>query len=476
MVKAIWFLILLGVFAWGAAVIAGTESSVTLEWLGYRVDTSIGVLVALTLVAAAVLTILYRVWTWFRTAPRRFRRWRQDGRRRRGYKALTQGMVAVAAGDAVEARRQARKAEKLLAEPPLTMLLSAQAAQLSGDDEAAGEFFEAMSEQKETRYLGLRGQLNQAMQDGDEEGALELAEQVADLEPKRDTVAETLFDLQVKKRHWSDAEETVRKSVKNKTIDGDVGRRRRAVLMYEQSIDAEAEGKLDDALQLARKANNLAPRFVPAAVRTARLLNGAGKRRKAASIIEESWVANPHPQLAQAMEELNPGGGAQEKLRVVERLANYNKDHAESHLAVAKVALEAGQWQVAREHLEAVAADQPTARVCRYLAELEEAENNDGDAARNWLRRAAVAEPDSAWVCDNCGNVTASWTPVCGRCGHFDSFEWTSPPRVTTYNGDEFHHGETIIEPAADADAETPPEGNAEAAGEDSASPEARPT
>ena len=71
------------------------------------------------------------------------------------------------------------KAESLLGDPPLTMLLSAQAAQLSGDEKAAGKFFEAMAQQSEpeTRYLGLHGMLTQAMHDGDQEQALELARQ-----------------------------------------------------------------------------------------------------------------------------------------------------------------------------------------------------------------------------------------------------------------------------------------------------------
>ena len=54
-----------------------------------------------------------------------------DSKRRRGYKALSQGMVAVAAGDAGEAARLARRADGLLNDPPLTLLLSAQAAHSS---------------------------------------------------------------------------------------------------------------------------------------------------------------------------------------------------------------------------------------------------------------------------------------------------------------------------------------------------------
>lgn len=433
MIRAFWFLLLLALLSIGAAVVADNPGVVFLEWLGYKVDTSIGVLFAGVLLVSVSLAIIFRVWFIFRSAPRRLGKARRDWRRERGYKALTQGMVAVAAGDAQEARRQARKAENLLAEPPLTMLLSAQAAQLSGDEKAASKFFERMAARKDTKYLGIHGMLNQAIQEGDKDVALELAEQANELNPKTDNVSKTLFELQVQSGNWEEAEDTVRKAVKDKHLDSDSGRRRRAVILYQRSIEAEGDGKLSDALSFARKANNLIPGFVPAAVRTSRLLQGAGKRRKAASVIEEIWVANPHPQLADVMEELSSGAGAQEKMRNVEKLATYNKDHAESHLAIAKSALAAEMWQEAREHLEAVAnsTDIPSARVCRYMAELEEGENSDVVTSREWLKKAAVAEPDSAWNCSHCGQVMADWEPVCNHCESFDSLEWRTPPRVT---------------------------------------------
>lgn len=446
MIRAFWFLIILALISLGAALIADNPGAVSLDWLGYHIDTSIGFMMFAVLVLALVLATVFRIWSFFRKAPRRLGRANREWRRRRGYKALTQGMVAVAAGDAQEAKRQSKKAENLLAEPPLTMLLSAQAAQLSGDDKAAGKFFEKMSERKETKYLGLHGKLNQAMQEGDQESALELAEQASDLNPKTDTVSSTLFELQIKNGNWQEAEETTRKSVKNKIIDPIAGRRRRAILLYQQGIEAENEGRLNDAQQFVRKANNMAAGFVPAAVRAARLLQGAGKRRKAASVIEETWVKNPHPHLADVMEELAPGAGGQEKMRTLEKLANYNKEHVESHIAIGKAALAAGMWAEARDHLEAAArkypGDIPSARICRYLAELEESENHDVEASREWLKKAADGDPDSAWICTDCGNVVGEWEPVCQRCENFDSLEWQVPPRVSrlsasTYSPDE---------------------------------------
>jgi len=441
MIRALWFFILLASFSYVAARLADNPGAVSLDWLGYHVETTAGLLVTALLVAALLLATVFRIWSYFRRTPRRIGRARREWRRRRGYKALTQGMVAVAAGDAQEARRLARKADMLLAEPPLTMLLSAQAAQLSGDDEAAGKYFEAMAEKPETEYLGLSGMLNQRLQDGDTEAAMELAEKANDLKPKTDTVSATLLDLQIKNGDWEAAEDTVRKSVRAKLTDADSGRRRRGILNYQRSIEAEAEGRLGDALQMAQRANSLAPSFVPAALRTARLLADAGKRRKAVSIIEEAWVRNPHSGLAQLMEELAPGGNPSDKLHAIEKLAGNNKDHVESHLSLAQAALAAELWTEAREHLDAVRDGRNhgdhSSRFCRMMAELEEGDNSSSDAARNWLKRAALADPDPAWICGNCGNVMAEWEPVCGRCDEFDTLAWETPPRITRMKDDD---------------------------------------
>ena len=71
------------------------------------------------------------------------------------------------------------------------------------------------------------------------------------------------------------------------------------------------------------------------------------------------------------------------------------------------------------------------ARICRYMAELEEGENRDLEASREWLKKAAFAEPDSVWNCSHCGQVVADWDPLCKQCETFDSLEWRTPPRVT---------------------------------------------
>src|SRR5262249_1991532 len=70
-------------------------------------------------------------------------------------------------GGCGEAKRQAKIANNLLNDPPLTLLLAAQTAQLGGDEDAARRYFTAMLEKPETAFLGLRGLLMQAMKAGD---------------------------------------------------------------------------------------------------------------------------------------------------------------------------------------------------------------------------------------------------------------------------------------------------------------------
>ncbi|CAN0483107.1 unnamed protein product, partial [Discosporangium mesarthrocarpum] len=167
---------------------------VSIEWQGWLIEMSVGrfVLAAAIVLAAALIVIGI-----FRTVghvPGRIRDSLRTSRRERGYRALTQGMVAVAAGDPDEANRQARRADVLLEEPPLTMLLSAQAAQLNGDEDAATRYFNGMLERPETAFLGVRGLLIQAQKNNDRRAALEYAERAYQLQPKTPWVLNTMFD------------------------------------------------------------------------------------------------------------------------------------------------------------------------------------------------------------------------------------------------------------------------------------------
>ncbi len=418
---------LIGAATW----LADNPGSLTLEWRGWRVDSTVAVLIGAVAAIAVAAAILYRAALAAWRVPRRLLFWRRMARREMGYRTLTRGLVAVAAGEAEEARRLASRAEKLLGDPPLTKLLTAQAAQLIGDEAAARKHFAEMLDQPETAFLGLRGLILAARNEGDDAAALDYARRAYAIRPKTPWAATTLLDLQIRCNLWREALTTLEAAIRHGILTGEDGRRRRVVVLLACSGAAGEAGEAKAALDFARRAGGLDPDFLPATLRQAGLLIGGGRGRQAARLIQDAWSHTPHPELARLYLSIHEEDDAIARLRRMERLAAHNAAHAESHLALAAAAVEARLWATARKHFdEAEAAGRRDGRLCRLRADAEEAEHGDTEAARRWLLAAAEAAPDPAWVCASCGGAWRHWTPVCGRCESFAGLAWATPEHV----------------------------------------------
>ena len=385
-----WILILLvlGGVAFGAGWLADNPGFVTLDWLGYSISQSVALMIVEVVVVIGAAILLYRLWRSIVHSPQSIKDWRSERRQRQGYEAMSRGFVAVAAGDGETAIRHARRAESLIEDRPLTMLLSAQAAQLQGDDKAAENFFTAMLDRPATEFLGVRGLLGQALKRQDWTEALRLARRGHRVNPKSEWVTETLYDLQKKTGEWAGATETLEESVKRKLIPAGELQPQRAELLHNSSLEATGAA----ATNLAKKAFKADPGFVPAAVRYARLLVAEGSLRKASGVVERAWQNNPDPELAEVYYLARKSEDALQKVEAAQRLAKQNPKHQESRIAVATAAMEARLWGEARTRLDPLAGDDASPRVCRLMAALEEAEHGDLARARTWLLRATADE------------------------------------------------------------------------------------
>jgi HemY protein len=437
MARTLFFFLKLAVLVAVAVWLADRPGEVSLQWLGWRVDTTVGVLLAAIFVLIVLTALIYRLWRFVMRTPRQIARRRVERRRRDGYRALTQGMVAVAAGDAAEAKRQSHKAAALLNEPPLTLLLAAQAAQLDGDEAAARRYFEAMLERKETAFLGMRGLLMQALRENDRPAALALAERALKERPNTPWAAESLLDLQLRDGQWSAAAATLRQATRLKAIDDARSRRIRAVMLAEEAREeaaAAAPGTAPPrAIAALEEATRLASDLVPARALWAELLARTGRRRQAAKLIEKAWAEAPHPLLAAAYARLEPAESANDRARRFEALAAKRPDQPASHRAAGEAALAAGLVGEARRHFQAAldldGAGLPTAGFARDMARLEEADGGDAAAVRRWLLRAAEAPADPSWICESCSLSTADWRARCPHCSAFDTLRWRTAPR-----------------------------------------------
>lgn len=450
--RALAFLALLAVAAYGATWVADHPGTVTIVWSGYEVATSLAIALIGVLIAAIVVGFIWAIVRGIITLPEALVRGSRDRRRAKGFSALSRGMVAVGSGDPLAARRHANDAERLLGAEPLALLLKAQAAQISGDREAAEQAFQRMVDDPETRVLGLRGLFVEARRREDDVSARAYAAEAARLAPSVTWANEAVLEAQCADGDWSGATETVERRASLGLIEKGVARRQRAVLLTASAQSREA-GEPEAATERVLRAVKLAPELVPAASLAGRLLARRGHLKQAAKVVETAWRAGPHPDLAKTYINLRLGDSVRDRLARAETLARISSWHPEARLALAQTASEAREFSKAREALAPLLTERPTVRTCLAMAHLEEAEHGAGTGrAREWLARAAHAPRDPIWIAD--GVASERWAPVSPVSGRLDAFVWKTPTDVLA--APEHHADETGHSPV-DPRADTPP-------------------
>jgi HemY protein len=429
MLRLILFLVVAVAAALFAVWLAEQPGEMVVVWGTYEVRTSLAVMVAGLIAFAALAVILFEVLRWTGGLPRRVRRYGRRSRERRGFEALANGLIAVAAGEVTRARFLSRQAERLLPQQPGVMLLAAQAAQLEGHDDQARQRFRNMLRRPETELLGLKGLLAGAAKLGDREEALELARRAYRRSPDTPWVLTTLFDLLVRAERWEEAQPVLDGIMRHRLWSEEQVRRRRAILWHMAARQAQQRGALADAQRLNRRALKQKADFVPASVLASELALAQGHQRHARRVLEAAWIVEPHPEIARAYAQLVPGESPSHRLERFERLERLRPAHQETLIMLGELAIAARRWDEAHRHLAKALETQPTQRACRLMAELERAAGEPAEKVQEWLGRAADAPPDRAWVCEDTGEVLPAWAPF-GPSGAFDTVHWAEPPKV----------------------------------------------
>ena len=423
MIRVLVYLVIVAALAFGAVWLADRPGDVAITWQGRRIDTSVMVLLVAVAAVAVLTTMLWSVIRAVLRSPGLIARYIDTRRGVRGYRAVSQGLIAIGAGDVRAATRFKDEAKRIAPNEPLTLLLSAQAAQLAGEGEAAATTFRLMAGRDDTRLLGLHGLFIEAKRRNDPAAALLYAEEAAKHLTVPGWAGHAVLQFRCVAGDWSGALERLERNHKSGLVDKETYRRQRAVLLTAQALALE-DADRDRAKALVLEAVKLAPTFVPAATLAGRMQGAAGELRKAARIIEAAWTWNPHPDLADAYAHLRPGDSARERLARIQALAAKSPGDVEAMLAVARAALDAQEFAIARTALVPLVVA-PTKRVAALMAELEEREHGDEGRAREWMTRALHARRDPAWTAD--GFVSDRWLPVSPVTGRLDAFAWRDP-------------------------------------------------
>ena len=430
--RLIWLFGLVLLAAALASWLGAQPGMLSLEWLGWQMEMRTSLAVALLVVLAVALLSLDRLLRGLLSLPAWFGRNLARRRTESGHRALALGLMAVSAGEPDEARRQASRAQRLLAAPQLTDLLSAQAAHLSGDHRAADRYFTTLTRDRDTAFLGHVGLARLALEKDEPEAALAAARTALEIRPKSALAARQVMILEAERGQWSAALPALSVVIAAGSADDAEAAlltRQKAALSYLESQSADGAG--DDAMrrrgQITKAQAALAawPGFWPAALHLADLHAQAGSPKKAVKPLETAFRHMPHNAVAARLRILwgvNEGASVARLMRLIPKDGQLAD---EGRLVVAQMALDSGLVGEARRLLDEIDPAHRDAAGWRLVARLAAEDETSAEAAEtDALRQAGEAPRPRRWQCTSCQLVHESWQPHCGGCAGFSTLDW----------------------------------------------------
>ena len=435
LIKILFFVAAMTALTYGGMMLMEVDGGATIEVAGISLVLSpieivfafVGLVVAVW-IGLKVLGLLVAIVKAGMGDETALSRYLDRNRERKGYEALSEGLMALASGEGHLALTKAARAERFLGQPHLTNLLTAQAAELTGDRRKAEATYKQLLTDDRTRFVGVNGIMKQKLSDGDTDTALALAKKAFALKPKHGETHDVLLKLQAEKSDWAGARETLNAKLKVGDLPRDVHKRRDAVLALSEAKDILDEGKTIQSREAAIEANRLSPDLIPAAIMAARGYIADGNARYASRVLTQAWSVQPHPELASAFAEIAPEEDTPARLKRFRALVKQAPDHPETKMLLAELHISAEDFPEAKRALGDLVETDATARNLTLMAAIERGQGADDSVVRGWLTRALTASRGPQWICDNCQHIHATWTPTCDNCKSFDTLAWKTPP------------------------------------------------
>ncbi|WMT92348.1 heme biosynthesis HemY N-terminal domain-containing protein [Pelagibacterium sp. H642] len=424
MIRLVYYLALSLLVALGAAWLIALPGTVEIAFGSWRMSPGLGtalfVVIAIIVLAIVLWAIIRRVIG----APAAIARANARRRERAGVEALSDGMIALQAGEFARARMLARDARTKLPDNPAAQLLEARAELALGDLSSAREHYRALISSDRTALAALSGLYEQARTQNRSAAAITFARKALAISPSLDWASEAVFDDLATRGAWADALD-MSASLPARTRAQKAAKKRRQGVLETALALAIEETEPDTAYEHANKALKAIPDFVPAALVAARILINRGDTRRASSLLRRVWRASHHPDAATLYAHVKPGASALERLKRTQALIETPDSHPAAAIVLARAAIDAYDWSTARNALAPFVRKSPTRQMCLLMAEIEEGQSGDQGKAREWLSRAVNAPADPAWTTD--GITSDDWAPASPVTGRLDAFEWKVP-------------------------------------------------
>ncbi len=418
MIKLILLLTFILCISLGVSWLAEEPGLVSVDWGVYHLEASVLTLIAAIAAVALVCVCLYWLVFSLVRSPYLWSQARVAKRQSLGITALTETFAAIASQDLRGARRYLKRAESLLPEQPLTLMLASQVARLEGNDSKSQLYLERMSKTGVTEFLALRGLIENARRAGEFDVAIRNAEKAHGMKPQDHWIAATLIGLYASAGRTQDALTLLERSARKRVLQSDELHQMRPAILCAEARALYNKKEVESAKAMLREAIRRHARFVPVITQLATLYLEESDASMALKVAGDGWKRVAHPEIATVLLQCYEKAKDKPKAaKVLKKLAKAQPEQEESQVLMAGLAVKEGDNESARAIVKKLMQQSgETARYCLLLANIEHiSENHDQEAY--WHRRANECPSGAVWNCSSCQRPADNWEYACPQCG-----------------------------------------------------------
>lgn len=395
------FLFFIVVLALGLGVDALSQNPGVLElqWYGWKVQTTAAFAVVAMAIVGLLVVMLTSIYIWLIQAPKRLHKHLGLKRQEKGLLAFNDALQALAIGDDAAALKAAKEAHKLLPKLPLADTLMAEVTARQHTNAKPIEVrkqYQKLLAKPHTKVIGLRGLLNQALENGESKQALTYALDFYREKPKNPYVLNILTHLYARQQQVAEAifyaEKLVGMTPKN-SKEQDQAQFVLACLQRLHVQQLALTSQTEEALKTAERATKNHPTFMPLVLQLAHLYDQQGHQTKAIKLLAKAYKHVPSLRVGRTWLGLHKNTKDTVLLKKLEKFTAPWPEVLTSDLLKAEVLIKTRNYTEARSLLESLILKGDDKTLFQTLAELELAQQPNSPQAAKWLQKALTA-PD----------------------------------------------------------------------------------
>lgn len=365
--------------------------ALTLDWGEYHIETQLVTAFLGFFIIFIMVRILFKTWRFIVLFPTRLFEKSTRMRPKKGIEALTQSILATALHETDTARQEAKRFERFLGGNPIYQALLAYNYLNDGKVEEAIAASQAMKDHEAGDILSWYFQARIAIIEKKDLQALECLQRLFQTHNKSPWVVKNLLKYSLRLHQFAVAQQALKKVERMNLMTSQQINQCQALILYHQAQNNAFT--IDQKEDLLERAHRLAPELPHVAIQYSKILRMKDKLKRAKKMIEHSWASYPHPDLIEEYLSIEAATSPKAIMDAVDHVVSNNPNDEQAYLAMAKIALNHGQWGRARAALhdfqERWEASQD---VCHLMAQLELMEHGDQTRYREWMERALKAE------------------------------------------------------------------------------------